>query len=214
MGTRLIPLLLQRGHSVTALSRASSASKLPAGIQPVLADPLCDDYSSHIVGADTFIHLIGVSHPSPAKAAEFRSVDLPALKHAVNAARAAQVKQFIFISVAHPAPFMKAYIEVRRECEQIITESGMNATVLRPWYVLGPGHRWPYALKPMYWLMELFPPTRESAQRLGLVTLQQILQALVHCAENPPAECRILGVPEIRRGKSLEPDQHAARVVT
>src|SRR5689334_17634529 len=126
MGTRLIPLLLQCGHSVTALSRASSASKLLAGIQPVLADPLCHRYSSHIVGADTFIHLIGVSHPSPAKAAEFRSVDLPALKNAVKAARAAEVKHFIFISVAHPAPVMKAYIEVRSECEQIITESGMN----------------------------------------------------------------------------------------
>ena len=25
-----------------------------------------------------------------------------------------------------------------------------RTTILRPWYVLGPGHRWPYALKPMY----------------------------------------------------------------
>jgi uncharacterized protein YbjT (DUF2867 family) len=203
IGTRLISVLLQRGHRVTALSRPSSVQKLPAGTQPVLADALSDDYSSDIAGCDTFIHLIGVSHPSPAKAAEFRSIDLPALRNAVKAASAAEVKQFMFISVAHPAPVMQAYIEVRRECEQIIIKSGLNATVLRPWYVLGPGHRWPYLLIPMYKLMELFPPTRESAQRLGLVTLRQIVETLMHAAEEPPLGIRVLGVPEIRRVKSL-----------
>jgi uncharacterized protein YbjT (DUF2867 family) len=213
IGTRLVPLLLHRGHSVTALSRPSSAQKLPAGAKPVLANALADDYSSEVAGSDTFIHLIGVSHPSPAKAAEFRSIDLPALKNAVKAARAAQVKHFIFVSVAHPAPVMKAYIEVRRECEQVIAESGMNATVLRPWYVLGPGHRWPYALIPIYRGMELFPPARESAQRLGLVTVQQMLQTLVRAAEDPAVGIRVLGVPEIRRAKIFEPEHSAAGVV-
>jgi hypothetical protein len=40
----------------------------------------------------------------------------------------------------------------------------MNATILRPWYVLGPGHQWPYLLLPMYKLMELLPSTREGAR--------------------------------------------------
>jgi hypothetical protein len=45
----------------------------------------------------------------------------------------------------------------------MVRESGMNATILRPWYVLGPGRQWPLLLKPMYWLMERIPATRESA---------------------------------------------------
>ena len=76
----------------------------------------------------------------------------------------------------------------------------MNATILRPWYVLGPGHRWPYLLLPMYKLMELFPSTREGAMRLGLVTLEQICRALVHAIEIPAQGVRILEVPEIRMG--------------
>jgi uncharacterized protein YbjT (DUF2867 family) len=36
---------------------------------------------------------------------------------------------------------MKAYIEVHAECEALVRQSGMNATILRPWYILGPGHR-------------------------------------------------------------------------
>ena len=61
----------------------------------------------------------------------------------------------------------------------------MNATILRPWYVLGPGHRWPYFLIPIYKLMELLPSTREGATRLGLVTLEQMVRALVRCGRNP-----------------------------
>jgi hypothetical protein len=30
----------------------------------------------------------------------------------------------------------------------MIGQSGLNTTILRPWYVLGPGHYWPYLLKP------------------------------------------------------------------
>jgi uncharacterized protein YbjT (DUF2867 family) len=104
-----------------------------------------------------------VAHPNPSKAAQFRSVDLASTTGAVQVALQAEVKHFVYVSVAHPAPMMKAYIEVRTECEDKIRESGMNATILRPWYVLGPGHRWPYALLPMYWLMELLPATREGA---------------------------------------------------
>jgi len=74
----------------------------------------------------------------------------------------------------------------------------MNVTIMRPWYVLGPGRRWPVLPKPMYWFMERIPATRESAQRLGLVTIEQMVSALVRSIENPANGVRILGVPEIR----------------
>jgi hypothetical protein len=62
----------------------------------------------------------------------------------LKAAVANRVQHFVYVSVAHPAPVMKAYVEVRMQCE----ESGLNTTILRPWYV--PGHDWPYLLKPGY----------------------------------------------------------------
>lgn len=62
-------------------------------------------------------------------------------------------------------------------------ESGLNATILRPWYVLGPGHRWPYALLPMYWLMEVLPSMREARGVSALVTLEQMVGALVDAVE-------------------------------
>jgi uncharacterized protein YbjT (DUF2867 family) len=199
VGRPLITRLLERGHEVRALVRPGSEAKLPPGCQVVFGDALDgSSYAGQIKPADTFVQLVGVSHPNPSKAAEFRSVDLASGRSAVDAASAAGVHHFIYVSVAHPAPVMKAYIQVRSECEAMIGQSGMNATILRPWYVLGPGHRWPYLLLPMYKLMELLPTTRAGALRLGLVTLEQMCQALVHAVETPSQGLRVVEVPQIR----------------
>jgi uncharacterized protein YbjT (DUF2867 family) len=199
VGRPLITRLLERGHEVRALVRPGSEKKLPAGCQAISGDALeGKSYAAKISPADTFLQLVGVAHPNPSKAAEFRSVDLASGRSAVEAASAAGVQHFVYISVAHPAPMMKAYIEVRSQCEAMIKQSGLNATILRPWYVLGPGHRWPYLLLPIYKLMELLPSTREGATRLGLVTLDQIVGALVHAVETPARGVRVVEVPQIR----------------
>lgn len=199
IGSRLIPLLERRGHEVKALVRKRSEAKLPAGTAPVVADPLqTDSYTEQVRGSDTFVHLIGVPHPSPAKAKQFRAIDLVSAQVAVKAARSAGIGHFVYLSVAQPARMMQAFIAVRSEGERMIRESGIPATFVRPWYVLGPGHRWAYALLPFYWICERLPATRESARRLGLVTIAQMLDALVWAVENPADAVRILDVPKIR----------------
>ena len=199
MGSRLFPLLVLRGHEVKALVRKGSETKLPAGATPVVADPLrMDSYTEQVRGADVFVHLIGVAHPSPAKAKEFREIVLVSVQVAVKAARDAGIRHFIYLSVAQPAAMMRAFIAVRSEGERMIRESGMRATLVRPWYVLGLGHRWAYVLVPFYWVCEQLPATRESARRLGLVTIAQMLDTLVWTVENPAEGVRILDVPKIR----------------
>lgn len=200
MGSPLIRLLVQRGHEVKALVRKGSEMKLPPGALGVVGDALqMDSYTEHVRGADTFVHLIGVPHPSPAKAAQFRDVDLVSIQVAVKAARDTGIRHFVYLSVAQPAPVMKAFLEVRAQGELMIRESGIAATFVRPWYVLGPGHRWAYGLLPFYWIAQQLPSIRESVQRLGLITIRQMLDALIWAIENPPNETRILDVPRIRQ---------------
>src|SRR5689334_9764395 len=92
IGSRLSSRLLSRGHTVKALTRTNPGSlpNSPAGYQMILGNALEDGYAPHVAPADTFVHLVGVSHPSPAKAAEFRSIDLKSLQVAVKAAQSAQ----------------------------------------------------------------------------------------------------------------------------
>jgi len=199
LGRALIPLLLERGHEVRALVRRGSESKLPRGCRGVAGDPLDDSsFAAAVPPSDTFVQLVGVPRPSPAKARQFREIDLVSGRASVEAARANGVRHFVYVSVAQPAPLMKAYQEVRAEVEAALRESGVPATVLRPWYVLGPGHRWPYLLKPFYYVCERLPPTRETARRLGFVTHAQMTAALLRAVEDPAHDFRLVTVPGIR----------------
>jgi uncharacterized protein YbjT (DUF2867 family) len=199
IGRPLIELLLEDRHSVRGLARAGSENKLPAGCEAVTGDALdASTYQDRAVGYDTFVHLVGVAHPGPGKKQLFLDIDLKSIQAAVRAAVFAGIRHFIYVSVAHPAPVMRDYIEVRTRGEALIRDAGLDATILRPWYVLGPGHRWPYALLPVYALLRAIPSTRESATRLGLVTHRQMVAALRQAVRGPAASIKIMDVPAIR----------------
>ena len=199
LGRALVPVLLGRGHEVRALVRRGSESKLPRGCEAVAGDPLDESsFAASVAPSDTFVQLVGVPRPSPSKARQFREIDLVAGRASVEAARGAGVRHFVYVSVAQPAPLMKAYQAVRAEVESLLEDSGLNATVLRPWYVLGPGHRWPYVLKPFYYFCERLPATRETALRLGFVTHAQVTAALLRAVEEPAPDFRLVNVTDIR----------------
>ncbi len=199
MGRALSAELIRRGHRVRGLVRKGAEVRVAPGCEAVAGDALSAlSYRHTVRGADTLVHLVGVAHPNPSKAAQFRSIDLASAREAVSAARDAGVRHFIYVSVAHPAPVMREYIAARAEAEDAIRAAGLNATILRPWYVLGPGRRWPLLLKPVYRVMEALPQTRESARRLGLVTLPEMVETMALAVEQPARGVRIVEVPEIR----------------
>ena len=208
IGRPLIARLLGAGHEVRALARPRSAGRVPAGAQVIAGDALdAQTFQHQIPAGATFIHLVGTPHPSPAKAAQFASVDLVSIRAAIAAARSARVGHFIYVSVAHPAPVMQAYITVRSAGEALLLASGLPGTVLRPWYVLGPGHRWPYALAPIYWLLRAIPATRASALRLGLVTLADMLRSLEAAVADPStAGVRVIDVPAMIAARRAAPE--------
>jgi uncharacterized protein YbjT (DUF2867 family) len=204
LGRAMIDALLRRGHVVRALARPTSLGRVPPGATAVVGDALDSaTFAGALSPTTTLVHLVGTPHPGPSKAVEFDRVDLPSIRASVDASRRVPIAHLIYLSVAQPAPVMRAYADVRARGEAMIRESGLTATVLRPWYVLGPGHRWPIALKPLYWIAECLPPTRETARRLGLVTLDQMVVALVRSVEHPPASgtIRVVDVPGIRAGR-------------
>lgn len=203
IGRALIEHLVAAGHSVTALARSSSRSKVPAGASIVEGSALnADDVARTLTPGCTLVLLVGTPHPSPAKARQFHDVDLASVIAAAAAMRRVPVAHVIYVSVAHPAPVMEAYIAVRSQGERLLKRTGVPVTVLRPWYVVGPGHWWPIALMPIYKLLELIPSKRSLALRLGLVRRDQMVSALAAAATAAlPAPFRVLDVPAIRAVK-------------
>lgn len=180
------PPLLARGHRVRVLTREASAKRVPPGVVPVIGDALdAGSIAAALRPDDALVQLVGTPHPNPSKAAEFRAVDLTSVRAAVEAASRIGIRHLVYVSVAHPAPVMEAFITVRIEGECLVADARLTATILRPWYVLGPGHWWPLVLKPIYALASLVPSLRAGAERLGLVTLADMVAALVAAVETP-----------------------------
>jgi uncharacterized protein YbjT (DUF2867 family) len=199
IGRRLIPRLVTSGHTVRALIRSGSEQKVPQGCTPIVGNVLdSSTFASQLDCETVVVHLVGTPKPSPSKAAQFEAVDFVSARECISAAAAANVRHFIYVSVAQPAPIMRAYVSVRARAEALLRASGIPHTILRPWYVLGPGHRWAYALYPMYWAASLVPSMRDGAERCGMVTLEQMLRALEWSVWSAGRETRLLEVPQIR----------------
>jgi len=199
IGQRLATALSQRGHRVHVLARPQSLRKVDPAHTAVAGDALdARSLASAIPEGAVVVHLVGTPHPGPGKEALFESVDLASVRALAESLRTVRVSHVVYVSVAHPAPVMRAYVAARQRGEELLRGSDVPLTVLRPWYVLGPGHRWPVMLRPLYWLWERLPSTRETARRLGLVSLAQMVRALVHAVEHP-SDGWVLDVPAIRR---------------
>jgi nucleoside-diphosphate-sugar epimerase len=204
IGQHLIPLLIARGHRVRVLAREQSLGRVPHGAAGVTGDALnAESVANAIRPDDTVIHLVGTPHPSPSKADQFEKVDLISIRSTVSAAKKIGIAHLIYVSVAQPAPIMQSYLWVRLLGETMIREAGLTASIVRPWYILGPGHWWPKLIRPLYKLADLIPALRPMAERLGLLSIEQMVNAMVYAAENRPpnGQRKIYDVPAIRRAR-------------
>ncbi|MBL8015881.1 MAG: NAD-dependent epimerase/dehydratase family protein [Ignavibacteria bacterium] len=200
IGSRLIPRLLDCGLKVTALVRAGSEKKIDSRCNIVIGNALdSSTYSAYVKDGCIFIHLVGVAHPGPGKEKEFLEIDMVSIEEAVKTAKSAGASQFIYLSVAEPAPVMKEFIEVRKYGERLLAESGLNAVFIKPWYVLGPGHYWPYLLLPFYLICMLIPPLSTTARRLYPVKLDKVLNAIVDSVKYPVKGIRSISTDELRK---------------
>lgn len=202
MGTRLIAELLKNGYNITALVRAGSEKKLPAGCNYVTGDAFnANSFADKIRAGATFIQLLGVAHPGPNKKEQFKAIDLASAKTSAIAAQRANVGHFIYVSVAQtPVKIMYDYQQCRAEGEAAIIQTKIPATFIRPWYVIGPGHYWPLILSPLFKILEWIPATSKTAKAIRLVTIQQMIRSLVYAVEQAPANgVNYIEIADIRK---------------
>src|SRR5277367_2150017 len=92
MGRALASRLVARGHRVRALARKGSEDRVPTGCEVVTGAALVSSsFAAQVRSSDTFVQLVGVAHPSPAKAKQFREVDLASARASIEAAKKANV---------------------------------------------------------------------------------------------------------------------------
>ncbi len=132
-GRLLVPKLLAAGAVVRACVRSetSRAALNAAGVADVVVGDMCDDdvLARAMAGVETVYHIGPTLHPGE------RQVGFAA----VDAARAAGVRHFVFSSVLHAITTDLVQHEIKRDIEEHLLSSGLEFTILQPTnYMLPP----------------------------------------------------------------------------
>ncbi len=140
VGSRLVPLLLQRGYEVRALAR--NPDKLVAVpwrdraevVRGDLADP--GSLERAFAGVDVayyLVHSMGTSN-------DFSAEERRSAQNVVAAARRAGVHRLVYLSGLHPAGApLSPHLESRTAVGDILMRSGIETVVLQAGVIIGSG---------------------------------------------------------------------------
>jgi uncharacterized protein YbjT (DUF2867 family) len=142
-GLEIVRLLRERGEDVTVAVRATSnTDALKAlGVRTVVADVLDSAQVTSAVGTAPFRAVISTVGTSRGDSA--RRPDFDGNRNIIDAARAAGIRRFLFVTVvgtgnsleAAPLPARRALAEVIRlkgQAEDHLRASGLEYTIIRP----------------------------------------------------------------------------------
>jgi uncharacterized protein YbjT (DUF2867 family) len=139
VGSTLVRHAVMRGHNVRALTRR------PQGTNPKIkwvdgALDRPDALAALLDGADAVIHVAGATNAPDRDG--FSAANVEGTLNMVEAAKAAGVKRFVFVSsLAAREPELSDYGWSKARAEQIVGASGLDWTIVRPPAVYGPGDR-------------------------------------------------------------------------
>ncbi len=202
IGTRLCAQLRDRQFSVRVLvrnpARATALSTL--GVEIVRGDLSDADALTQLVqDCDAVIHLAGAVRGNDQ--AQFLETNRDGTSRLVEAVRQrAPSAHFLLISsLAAREPGLSWYSHSKRESERQLQDSALSWTILRPPAVYGPGDEEMQAI--FDWMargIALVPGS--TAARTSLVHVDDLVDAILACLENPAARGRLMDLCDGKPG--------------
>ena len=138
VGSRLIPTLLDDGHTVLAATRHEGAlDEYPWGphVEARAFDIEDDDLvADAVVGVDAVVYLVHSMESD-----DFVAKDREAAQRVAAACERAGVRRLVYLSGLVPPGELSDHLRSRQEVEQVFLDSDVPATVLRAAMVIGAG---------------------------------------------------------------------------
>lgn len=186
---RALAQRLAADFDVIGLSRRPPADGGPSGV----TWRACDLYSvleteRALAGADVAVYLVHSMLPSARLTqASFEDLDLLLADNFARAARAAGVKQLVYLGGLVPDGERSRHLESRREVEDALAALGVPLTALRAGLVVGPGSSSLAILTALVQRLPLMLTPRWTETRSQPIALDDLVAALAHVVGRP--EC-------------------------
>jgi uncharacterized protein YbjT (DUF2867 family) len=138
-GRRIVKELVDRQVPVRAMVRdiAKARSILPAEVELVIGDVLDPSSIATAIGDSTVVLCATGAKPSFDPTGPYQ-VDYQGTKNLVDAAKAHQIEQFVFVSslcvskLFHPLNLFWLILWWKQQAEHYLQASGLNYTIVRP----------------------------------------------------------------------------------
>ena len=140
IGEGVIPELIGRGHSVRLLSRhAKDDARQWPGVEPFegnVAD--ASSLRGAADGCDAVLHIAGIAEEDPPELT-FEAVNVNGTRNILEEAERANARRFVCISSLGADVGQSDYHQSKLAAEQLVAQSDLDWTVIRPGNVYGPG---------------------------------------------------------------------------
>jgi uncharacterized protein YbjT (DUF2867 family) len=181
VGGHLIPRLRQEGLSVRALvrhpDRAQPLKEL--GVDVALGD-ISDKVSLEKAaeGMERVIHLVGIIQEAPG--VSFRGVHVEGTRNVIEVARKAGVRHFFHQSALGTRPGAKSeYHRTKWEAEELVRQSGIPYTILRPSLIYGSGDKFTLRLSEMLRRSPVMPIIGSGQSRVQPIYIDDVVSCMV-----------------------------------
>lgn len=200
IGEGVIPELLQRGHAVRLLSRhAKEDAKQWEGVEPFdgdVADPT--SLARAAEGCEAVLHIAGIVSETPPETT-FAKVNVGGTRNLLDEAKCAGVQRFVYVSSLGADSGQSDYHRSKREAEQLVEQSGLPWTIVRPGNVFGPGDEVISLILKMVRALPAVPVIDDGEQEFQPIWHQDLAMVLATVLERQDAAGQILEAagPEI-----------------
>ena len=218
VGSRLVPALLEEGHTVFAATRdASRTDDFPWGdeVEPRVLDVDDDDsVRAAVEGVDVVVYLV---HGMDAD--DFVAKDREAAQRTARACTDAGVDRIIYLSGLVPPGELSDHLRSRHEVEQVFLDSEVPTTVLRAAMVIGAGSTSYELLRRLSERVPLLTPVPAWMQRsLQPVAIEDVVHLIARVIADPPRNRaydvggeEVLSYPELLGRYAAVADLHRLR---
>lgn len=205
IGSHIVAKLQKGGHRVIILSRNPARARVPisAGVEVRTGDVRkSEGLRAAMTGVDVVVNAVQFpNHPveNPRKGYTYMEVDGHGTVRQVEAARAAGVKQFIYISGAGTRPGQTSpWFQAKLKAEAAVRESGMAWTIIRPSWVYGPEDRSLNKFVAFARYLPFIPVIGSGRTRVSPVFVEDLATLVAGCAGAEKAHGKVyeLGGPQ------------------
>lgn len=206
VGSAIVKELLRRGEQVAVLGRDGDKIRRRLGTSVEaragdVRDPAT--LAAAMQGADIVINAVqfpGSPIENRRKGWTFEEIDLKGTRHQVDAAKAAGVRRFVYISAVGAAKDAdQHWFRYKWEAEKYLRDSGLEWSIIRPTWIFGPEDPSLNRFLGFAKLLPFVPMFGDGKQSMQPVFIDDVGRAVADAALKPEAANTLfeIGGPEV-----------------